>query len=200
MVGKAVSKKGVSVLQNIFVRAVLLYLACLFVMRVMGKRQIGQLQPFELVITILVAQLAASPMADSGVPLVYGLVPLFAILAVHQLISVLMLRSSRIRAMVCGKPSVLIQKGKVQEKEMQKQLLNMEDLISQLRAQGFVRIQDIESALLEPNGQLSVLPTADTRPATPQDLKLTVDADSMPVSFIIDGHIYHENCWRKRNP
>lgn len=180
-------------MQNIFIRAVLLYLACLLVMRIMGKRQIGQLQPFELVISFLVAQLAASPMGDSGIPLIYGLVPLFAILVMHQLISYLMMKSSRFRACVCGKPALLIQKGKVQEVEMKKQMLNMEDLISQLRAEGFVRIKDIESAVLEPNGQLSVLPVATAMPATPSDLKIKVSPVSMPISLIIDGKVYHEN-------
>lgn len=180
-------------MQNIFIRAVLLYLACLLVMRIMGKRQIGQLQPFELVISFLVAQLAASPMGDSGIPLIYGLVPLFAILVMHQLISCLMMHSSRFRAFVCGKPAILVEKGQVRESEMQKQMLNMEDLISQLRAEGFVRLQDIESAILEPNGQLSVLPVATAQPATPSDLKIQVSPVSMPVSLVIDGKIYHEN-------
>ena len=180
-------------MQNIFIRAVLLYLACLLVMRIMGKRQIGQLQPFEFVISFLVAQLAASPMGDSGIPLIYGLVPLFAILVMHQLISCLMMRSSRFRAFVCGKPAMLIQKGQVQETEMQKQMLNMEDLISQLRAEGFVRLQDIESAILEPNGQLSILPIATAQPATPSDLNVQVSPVSMPISLVIDGKIYHEN-------
>lgn len=180
-------------MQNIFIRAVLLYCACLIVMRIMGKRQIGQLQPFELVISFLVAQLAASPMGDSGIPLIYGLVPLFAILVMHQLISYAMMRSSRFRAFVCGKPAVLVQKGQVQEAEMRKQFLNMEDLISQLRAEGFVRLQDIESAILEPNGQLSVLPVATAQPTTPSDLDIQVSPVSMPISLVIDGRIYHEN-------
>lgn len=180
-------------MQNIFIRTVLLYLACLFVMRIMGKRQIGQLQPFELVITILVAQLASSPMSDSGIPLIYGFVPLFAILLMHQFISLLMMHSSRIRAFICGKPSILVQKGKVQEAEMRQLLLNLEDLISQLRTAGFVRLQDIETAVLEPNRQLSVLPTAKAAPATPSDLNITVAPVSMPASLVIDGHIYAEN-------
>lgn len=180
-------------MQNIFIRAILLYLACLLVIRIMGKRQIGQLQPFELVISFLIAQLAASPMGDSGIPLIYGLVPLFAILVMHQLMSYAMMRSSRIRSFICGKPAILIQKGKVQEKEMEKQFLNMEDLISQLRAEGFVRIQDIESAILEPNGQLSILPVASAQPATSGDLNIQVSPVSMPISFVIDGKIYHKN-------
>lgn len=180
-------------MQNIFIRAVLLYMACLLVMRMMGKRQIGQLQPFELVISFLVAQLAASPMGDSGIPLIYGLIPLFAILVIHQFISYVMMRSSRFRAFVCGKPATLINKGRVLESEMQNQFLNMEDLISQLRAQGFVRLQDIESAILEPNGQLSVLPVAEAQPATPSDLNVQVSPVSMPISLIIDGKVYHEN-------
>lgn len=180
-------------MQNIFIRAVLLYLACLIVMRIMGKRQIGQLQPFELVISFLIAQLAASPMGDSGIPLVYGLVPLFAIWFMHQLISFGMMHSSRIRAFVCGKPAVLIQGGQVQEEQMRDQLLNMEDLLSQLRAEGFVRLQDIESAILETNGQLSVLAMAAVQPATPADLNIQVSPASMPISLIIDGRVYHEN-------
>jgi uncharacterized membrane protein YcaP (DUF421 family) len=103
------------------------------------------------------------------------------------------MRSSRFRAFVCGKPAMLIQKGQVQETEMQKQMLNMEDLISQLRAEGFVRLQDIESAILEPNGQLSILPIATAQPATPSDLNVQVSPVSMPISLVIDGKIYHEN-------
>lgn len=180
-------------MQNIFIRAVLLYIACLFVMRMMGKRQIGQLQPFELVISILVAQLAASPMADSGLPLIYGLVPLFAILLIHQLISFIMMRSARMRAFICGKPATLVDKGQVQADEMRKLFLNLEDLLSQLRTAGYVRLQDIESAILEPNGQLSVLPAATTRPATPSDLGIVVAGASMPTALVMDGRIYQEN-------
>ncbi|MDR1630388.1 MAG: DUF421 domain-containing protein [Oscillospiraceae bacterium] len=180
-------------MQNVFIRAVLLYIFCLIVMRIMGKRQLGELQPFELVITILVAQLAAAPMGDSGLPLIYGIVPLFAILVIHQLISFFMQRSSRIRAFVCGKPSTLIEKGKVQEDEMHNQMLNMEDLLSQLRSQGFVRLQDIETAVLEPNGQLSVLATAENQPVRPLDLNIQVSPACMPVALVIDGRVYSDN-------
>lgn len=178
---------------NIFLRALLLYLACLVVVRLMGKRQVGQLQPFDLVITILVAQLAASPMSDHGIPLIFGLIPLFAILLIHQALASLMMHFPLLRTWISGKPSLLIQQGEVQAKAMRNQLMNMDDLISQLRSAGFVRVQDIEAAMIEPNGQLSVLPTVGTRPVTPNDMSLQPAPDSLPVTLITDGRLYSNN-------
>lgn len=178
---------------NIFIRGILLYLSALVVTRLMGKRQVGQMQPFELVISLLVADLAAAPMGDVGVPIFYGFVPLFAILIVHQVFSFLMMHSVHMRTLICGKPSILVQKGEVDERQLRIQRVNMDDLVAQLRNQGFVRMQDIETAVLETNGNLSVLPVAHERPVTPEDLNIYVSPTSMPISLILDGRVYGEN-------
>lgn len=178
---------------NIFVRAILLYLSALVVTRLMGKRQVAQMQPFELVISLLVADLAAAPMGDVGVPILYGFVPLFALLIIHQVLSFVMMRSVRMRTLICGKPSILVQKGEVDERQLRIQRVNMDDLVAQLRGQGFIRMQDIDTAVLETNGNLSVLPVAHEKAVTPEDLNIYVSPMSMPLSLVLDGRVYGDN-------
>lgn len=176
-----------------FFRALILYVIVVIVMRIMGKRQIGQLQPFELVIAIMLAELAAVPMQNTGIPLINGIVPILTLLIAQVAFSFATLKSERIRGVICGKPSVLIEGGRLVEKELERQRYNINDLMEQLRSKSFPNIADVEFAILETNGQLSVIPKSQKRPAVPEDLKLETNYEGLPVSLIIDGHIIAKN-------
>jgi uncharacterized membrane protein YcaP (DUF421 family) len=177
----------------VILRSVILYTVVLVVMRIMGKRQIGQLQPFELVITIIISELAAVPMQDTGIPLIYGIVPILILMLAQIFLSFLSLKSVKARGVICGKPSILIEDGKIMEKELSKLYFNVNDLLEQLRVKGYPDIKDVEFAILETEGQLSVIPKSQKRPATPQDLSLTPDQEKLPITLIIDGKLVKEN-------
>lgn len=162
-------------------------------MRIMGKRQIGQLQPFELVIAIMIAELASIPMEDVGIPLIKGLVPIFALVFAQVIISYVTLKSERIRAFVCGSPSIIIENGIIQQKELTKQRINLNDLMEQLRSNNIANVDDVEFALLETNGHLSVFPKADKKPATLEDLQIPAKSETLPITLIMDGRIQHQN-------
>jgi uncharacterized membrane protein YcaP (DUF421 family) len=173
----------------IAVRVLILYGVLVVAVRVMGKRQMGQLQPFELVIAILLAELASTPMSNKEVPLINGIISIFILVVVHVWLSFLSLKSQVIRRVVCGRPAVLVDAGVVQERQLRLLRYNMNDLLEQMRVQGYADISDVEYALLETNGQLSVIPKAYARPLQPEDIDLTPTQDLLPVTLIIDGVI-----------
>ena len=177
----------------VFVRALVLYLVVVVSMRIMGKRQIGQLQPFELAIAIMISDLAAVPMQNTGIPLVNGIIPILTLLIAQLLMSLLSLKSIRARALICGKPTILIEKGKIKEEELRKELYTLNDLLEQLRIKNFPNIADVEYAILETNGQLSVIPKSQKRPLTPQDMDIKTDYEGITFDAIIDGHILENN-------
>lgn len=177
----------------VILRSVILYIVVLIVMRIMGKRQIGQLQPFELVITIIISELAAVPMQDTGIPLLYGIVPIFILMTAQILLSFISLKSVKARAFICGRPSILIEDGKIMEKELSKLYFNINDLLEQLRVKGYPDVNDVEFAILETEGQLSVIPKSAKRPVTPQDLNLNTSQEKLPITLIIDGTMIREN-------
>ena len=174
-------------------RAIILYFVVVFIMRIMGKRQIGQLQPFELVIALMVSELAAMPMQNTSVPLFHGIIPIITLLVLQVLISTLQLKSETARAVFCGKPSILIEKGKINIKELNSNRLNINDLLEELRLKDYYNIEDIEYAILETGGQISVIPKSDLEPATRKDLNVKTSQDTLPVTLILDGKINSEN-------
>ncbi|UWG99208.1 DUF421 domain-containing protein [Dehalobacter sp. DCM] len=175
------------------VRTIILYLIIVLVLRVMGKRQIGQLQPFELVIILMISELAVIPSQDSGIPLIAGLFPVIMLLLLGLAISELALKSEKARGIICGTPTILINKGQIMEDQLRKLRYNLSDLLEQLRAKNMFNIADVDYAILETNGQLSVIPKSDKRPATPHDLKLQIAGDGMPLALIMDGEIQKKN-------
>lgn len=178
---------------NVFVRSLVLYIVVVIVMRIMGKRQIGQLQPFELVIAIMIAELAAIPMQDVGVPLINGLVPMLVLLFAQLVISYASLKSERIREFVCGSPSIVIENGKINERELKRLRYNLNDLLEQLRSKDIPNISDVEFAILETGGQLNVIPKSQKRAVTPEDLEISTEYEAIPITLIMDGHIQHKN-------
>jgi uncharacterized membrane protein YcaP (DUF421 family) len=183
----------VFLLITIFVRTLLLYALVVIAVRIMGKSELSELQPYELVIIIMISELASIPMEDVEIPFINGVISIFTLVFLQMIISVITLNSEKARAVICGKPSILIQKGKIMEKELKKLRINMNDLIEQLRIKNFSNIEDVEFAILETNGELSVIPKASKKPLTPSDIGIVTQDEDLPVSIIIDGKINHEN-------
>jgi uncharacterized membrane protein YcaP (DUF421 family) len=177
----------------VFIRALLLYFTVVVVMRVMGKRQIGQLQPFELVIVVLIAELAGVPIGDTDLPLSNGIVGILTLMLAQLVLSYITLKSNKARRIICGTPTVLIDKGRIMEDEMRRSRYNINDLIEQLRLKNYPNIADVEYAILETDGQLSVIPKAVKQPITAEDLKIPVEYEGLPLTLIIDGHVITDN-------
>lgn len=177
----------------VFVRALVLYMIVVITMRIMGKRQIGQLQPFELAIAIMISELAAVPMQDTGIPLINGIIPILTLLIAQLVMSFLTLKSIRARALICGKPSILIENGKIREKELRREMYTLNDLLEQLRIKNVTNLGDVEFAILETNGQLSVIPKSQKRPLNPQDMNIQTSYEGLSLDVIIDGHVIKKN-------
>ena len=174
-------------------RAIVLYFIVVFIMRIMGKRQIGQLQPFELVIALMVSELAAMPMQNIGIPLAHAIIPIVTLLVLQVLTSTLQLKSEAARIVFCGKPSILIEKGKININELKNNRLNLNDLLEELRLKEYYNLEDIEYAIMETGGQISIIPKSDIQPATRKDLKIKPIQDKLPVTLILDGRINNKN-------
>jgi len=175
------------------IRTIILYLIIVFILRIMGKRQIGQLQPFELVIILMISELAAIPSQDVGIPLVAGLLPVLVLLLLGVTISQITLKSEKARGLICGTPTLLVNRGQILESELRRLRYNLSDLLEQLRSKNIPDIADVEYAILETNGQLSVFPKAMKRPATPEDLNIQLPDEGLPYSLIMDGLIQYNN-------
>ncbi len=177
----------------VFARTLILYIIVVLVMRIMGKRQIGQLQPFELVVAIMISELAAVPMQNTGIPILSGIIPIVTLLAAQIIMSYLAIKSQRARALICGKPTILIENGKIIESNLKKEFCNLNDLLEQLRIKNVPNISDVEYAILETNGQLSVIPKSQKRAVTPADMSVQTEYEGLPLDLIIDGQIVSKN-------
>lgn len=154
-----------------FLRTIILYLLVVTGLRMMGKRQVGEMQPSELVVAIMISDLASIPMQDVGIPLLSGVIPIFTLIIVEIALSQISLKNRKFRKLLTGKPSVIIHNGKILRDEMKKLRFNHDDLKEQLRIQGYVRIDDINFAILETNGQLSIIPKPQKQQSTVEDVK-----------------------------
>lgn len=178
----------------IIVRCFILYFVVITAVRIMGKRQIGELQPSELVITILISELASMPMQNTDLPLLWGILPIFTLAAIEILISLVTLKSIKTRYLIYGKPIVMVCKGQIYQKEMQKARVSIDDLTEAMRSSGVMRIEDIDYAILETNGNMSIIPKSEKQPLTPQDAgKKPADQNDMPDIIISDGRIIRKN-------
>ena len=176
-----------------FFRAIIIYILVLIVMRVMGKREIGQLQPFELVIAVMIADLASTPMSDIGSSLFDGIVPILALFVMHLLISSINLRSVNIRKIISGKPSILVYRGKIDEKVLKKEKITINELQERLRGNNIFSMVDVEYAILETSGQLTVIPKPEKRGTIPQDFGIVPEYDGLSYDLIVDGKVMYEN-------
>ena len=176
-----------------YIRTVVLYLVLIVVVRLMGKRQIGQMEPAEFVVTMLVANLAAIPMQDGGLPLFSGLVPILTVLGVELLLSALSMRSVTFRRILCGKPVILIENGKISQSALRATRVTLDELTGHLREKNVLDLRTVQYAILETNGNLSVFPYPRETPAIAKDAGITAKPQYLPVTIIADGHLYREN-------
>lgn len=175
------------------IRTVILYLLIITGVRLMGKRQVGELEPSELVVSLLIADLAAVPMQDFGIPLLTGIIPILALLSLTMVFSVLTMKSIRFRTLMCGKPSIVVRDGVLQQKEMARNRYTVDELLEELRMKGCTDLTKIKYAILETNGQLSLLLQAEQMPPTARQLNITTKESGLPVVLISDGHILKKN-------
>lgn len=176
-----------------FFRSICLYIIVLIVMRLMGKREIGQLQPFEFVIALMIADLAATPVANTGIPITNGIVPILGLLFMNLLISGLNMKSMKIRKWICGKPSILIYRGKIDEKQLKKERLTINELQERLREKDINNLGDVEYAILETSGQISVIQKPSKRQTIPEDFQIEPEYEGISYDLVIDGKIMNEN-------
>ncbi|MBQ9347820.1 MAG: DUF421 domain-containing protein [Oscillibacter sp.] len=176
-----------------FVRTVILYFLIMAGLRLMGKRQIGELEPGELVLTMMISDLATVPMQDFGIPLLAGVIPILTLLSLSLLLSQLSLRSVRIRELLCGTPVVLIDDGVLCQRAMAENRYTLDELLEELRQQGCAGIKDIQYAVLENSGKLSILPYAASRPPSARTLDVEVEEGTLPVVLINDGRVISRN-------
>ena len=176
-----------------YLRTIILYLVLIVVIRLMGKRQIGQMEPAEFVVTMLVANLAAIPMQDGGIPLFSGFVPIITVLGVELILSHLSLKSIAFRKMLCGKPVILIENGNIMQENLRKTRVTMDELTGHLREQSVLDITTVQYAILETDGNLSVFPYPKERPATAKEAGVQAAKQYMPLTIISDGALLTEN-------
>ena len=157
-----------------FFRSILIYIFVLIVMRLMGKREIGQLQPFELAIAIMIADLASIPMTDSGIPITNGIISILGLLLMHLVISFLNVKSIKAREIICGKPTILIYRGKIDEKALKKERFTINELEERLRGNNIFNLGDVEYAILETSGQVTVIQKPEKRNTIPEDFNITI--------------------------
>ena len=171
------------------IRTVILYLLIIAGIRLMGKRQVGELEPSELVLDLLIADLAAVPMQDFGIPLLAGILPIFTLLCVTMMLSVLTMKSVRFRSLLCGRPSIIIREGQIDQREMRRNRFTVDELHEELRGQGFTDFSAVKYAILETNGQVSVIPFPAQRPPTAQELGVQAKEGGLPLVLIDDGRL-----------
>ena len=177
----------------IFIRTIILYILVLVVMRFMGKREIGQLQPFELAISIMIADLATLPMSEPGIPITNGIIPILGLLVMHLVISLLNLKSLKLREIICGKPSILISHGIINEKNMKKERFTINELEERLRGDNVFNISDVEYAILETSGQITVIQKPNKRNAIPEDFNINPEYEGIAYDLVVDGKVMRQN-------
>ena len=165
----------------------------IIVIRLMGKRQIGQMEPSEFVVTMLVANLASIPMQDGAIPLYSGLVPILTVLGVELVLSYLSLRSIFVRKLLCGKPVILMENGNILQENLRKTSVTLDELTGHLREKGVLDLQSVQYAILETNGNLSVFPYPKHMPASAKDAGIKASSQFIPLTIISDGYLSTDN-------
>ena len=176
-----------------YIRSAILYLLLILSVRLMGKRQIGEMEPSEFVVTMLLANLAAIPMQDSTLPLLSGLVPILTVLAMELVFAWLCLRSIRLRKLLCGKPVLLIYNGEICQQNLRRTRINADELTEHLRENGIMDPATVKYAILETDGNISTFPYGKDRPPTAKEAGVRAEDDALPYTLISDGHILQDN-------
>ena len=181
-----------------YMRTIILYTALILAMRLLGKRQIGQMEPSEFVVAMLVADLASIPMQNNSIPLVNGLVPILTVMGLELILSHLSLKSIRLRKLLCGKPVILIDNGKIIQENLRRTQVTLDELSGHLREKDVLDIQTVQYAILETNGNLSVFPYPSEQPATARDAGVKAAKQYLPITLISDGRLLADNLKRAK--
>ena len=176
-----------------YIRTIILYLVLIIVIRLMGKRQIGQMEASEFVVTMLVANLASIPMQDGAIPLYSGVVPIVTVLGLELVLSAISLKSIRFRQLLCGKPVILIENGNILQHNLRRTRVTIDELTGHLREKDVLDLRSVQYAILETNGNLSVFPYPKEKPASAKDAGIAVRKQYLPITIIADGHLMEEN-------
>ena len=174
-------------------RTVVIYLVLIAGVRLMGKRQVGQMEPSEFVVTMLVANLASLPMEEEGIPLSAGLIPIATVLALEILLSLFSLRSIFIRKLLCGKPVILIENGRILRENLRRTRVTLDELTGHLREKDVLDPRSVQFAILETNGNLSVFPYPKDRPASAAEAGIRAKAQNLPITLVSDGRVVRPN-------
>lgn len=178
---------------TLFFRAVILYVTLIITMRALGKRQMGELQPYEFALTLLLAEVIADPVNSVSMPLAHGLVPAAAVVVVHGVISMLCLKFDGFRAVISGKPTLVINRGVIDRQALDKLCLSLSDLLEGLRTAGYLDPAEVGTAIVEANGTISAFPNSASRPPTAQEMNLSPDYEGMPLLLVMDGSVQKNN-------
>ena len=176
-----------------YIRTLVLYLVLIVAIRAMGKRQVGQMEATEFVVAMLIADLASIPMQDSGIPLISGVVPILTVLGLELVLSWLIMRSVFCRRLLCGKPVILIDNGKIVRENLRRTRVTMDELTGHLRQKDVLDITTVQYAILETNGSLSVFPYPKYMPAAAEDAGVEVQDQFLPVTILEDGYLSPDN-------
>ena len=176
-----------------FLRTVLFYIVLIAAIRLMGKRQVGQMEPSEFVVTMLVANLASIPLEETDLPLTAGLVPILTVLGMELVFSALSLRSIFFRKLLCGKPVILIENGTVLQENLRKTRVTLDELTGHLREKDVLDLSSVQYAILETNGNLSVFPYPKEKPASAKDAGIRARKQYIPLTIVSDGKLLEDN-------
>ncbi|MCL2323805.1 MAG: DUF421 domain-containing protein [Oscillospiraceae bacterium] len=177
----------------VIIRTFTLYFIVIFIMRIMGKRSISQFEPYELAITLMISEVAALPMQDMRIPILHGIVPIITLGFFQAMLALIQLKFKRVRFILNGKPSIVIRNGVIDAKELKDLRFSIDDLMEEIRLMGYLNVEDIQIAILEISGQLSVFPKSSKAPLEREDLKIKKSEDSIPITLIMDRKICHES-------
>ena len=178
---------------TIIIRSIIIYLIVLLVFRLMGKRQLGQMQPFELVLTLIIADLATIPMAEVSVPVLHGVVPLLTLVVLHFILTLISRSSHFFSKIISGKPVIIVNPKGIDYKAMKKLNLSTDDIFEALRGAGYFNISQVQYAIMETNGKVSVMPKAENAPVTNGDLKTNTNESFLPIVLVSEGKMIKEN-------
>lgn len=178
---------------TIVIRAFLLYIITILAMRAMGKRQLGQFQPYELVVALIIAELIAAPISDVSTPLLHGVLPIAVLIIANGAIALICMKSDKARALISGKPSVIISKGVVNEKELDKLCLSLSDLLEGIRESGILDPADVGCAIIEADGTVTAFPRSSKRPPTNSEMGIDAGYEGVPLALIMDGRVQINN-------
>ena len=178
---------------TIILRSIIIYIVVLFLFRIMGKRQLGQMQPFELVLTLIIADLATIPMAEIGVPVLHGIIPLLTLVILHFILTLLCRISAKFSMLVSGKPVIIINPKGIDYKSLKKLNISIDDVFEAMRGLGYFSLDQVEYAIMETNGKVSVMPKADYAPVTNADLGTNGEESFLPIVLVSEGKILKDN-------